>query len=634
MYTNTDFVAAAAPAVQDQLATTRPLEDLLAEAGGLSRAEKETIIDQASWLLEQAYVHLPQKRAMHVVDPLQQLRLLRYQLDALPDDLAFHREMAAIFTGLRDLHTNYLLPPPFRDAVAYLPFMVEEFYDGDEPHYLVSKLLPGFTAPPFGEEVLMLDWNGVPIRRALARFAERQAGGNPAARAARSLEALTIRPLVRSLPPDETWVVIGYQTADGQRHELRQDWLVFQPSAAMPEEDARAGAGLALGLDLQGERIRETRKVFFAPRAVEAAQQVAARNTPQAPSVGSLETSLPTVFRAEERELPGGPFGYIRIFTFVAPNGDIDGFVGEFARLATVLPQRGLIIDVRGNGGGHIHAAERLLQLLTPHPIEPAGFQLINSPLTLALCRRFEDLQIWEPSIAQAVETGAPYSLSFPLTDRRTANADGQRYPGPVVLITDATCYSATDMFAAGFRDHQIGPILGTSGNTGAGGANVWPYRFLRELASLTGLGPLPELPGGVDMRVAIRRSLRVGVSSGVLLEDLGVTPDRLHRMTRRDLLQGNADLLEVAAQLLVAQPVHRLELRVVAKTARRIELALRGEGVDRVDVQVGGRPVHSLDVADDEVLVRIPLRRGTPARLRLHCWQGERLVISLPVGD
>jgi len=290
------------------------------------------------------------------------------------------------------------------------------------------------------------------------------------------------------------------------------------------------------------------------------------------------------------------------------------------------------VIDVRGNGGGHIHAAECLLQLLTPRRIEPAGFQLINTPLTQAISRRFDDLRAWEPSITQAVETGALFSLSFPLTDPAMANAIGQRYAGPVVLITDATCYSATDMFAAGFRDHRIGPILGTSGNTGAGGANVWPYSFLRALAALTDMSPVPALPAGVDMRVAIRRSLRVGPSSGATLEDLGVIPDRLHRMTRRDLLEGNADLLVAAAKLLAEQPVHRLHLQVVAQTARRLDLTLRGEGVDRVDVLVGRRSVQSVDLADTEVRLHIQLMRKRTGPVRLLCWEAEQPVASLLV--
>ncbi len=121
----------------------------------------------------------------------------------------------------------------------------------------------------------------------------------------------------------------------------------------------------------------------------------------------------------------------------------------------------------------------------------------------------------------------------------------GYHYPGKVVLVIDALCYSTTDIFAAGFQDHEIGQVLGTNDRTGAGGANVWTYNFFEKL---NGFGPLPK---GVSFRSAIRRSTRVGAKAGVPLEDLGVQPDATHLMTRRDILEGNVDLINSAAQML-----------------------------------------------------------------------------------
>jgi hypothetical protein len=43
----------------------------------LSAAERQLVVDQALALIEHLYVHLPLKRAMHAVDPLQRLRLLK-----------------------------------------------------------------------------------------------------------------------------------------------------------------------------------------------------------------------------------------------------------------------------------------------------------------------------------------------------------------------------------------------------------------------------------------------------------------------------------------------------------------------------------------------------------------------------
>ena len=51
-----------------------------------------------------------------------------------------------------------------------------------------------------------------------------------------------------------------------------------------------------------------------------------------------------------------------------------------------------------------------------------------------------------------------------------------------MVLIVDGLCYSAADMFAAGFIDHDLGRVIGVHENTGAGGANVWSHRNLSRL--------------------------------------------------------------------------------------------------------------------------------------------------------
>jgi hypothetical protein len=137
------------------------------------------------------------------------------------------------------------------------------------------------------------------------------------------------------------------------------------------------------------------------------------------------------------------------------------------------LTLNGLIIDVRNNSGGWIMASERLLQLFTPCHIKPERPQFINTPLTYDLCRRNApfphlDLTPWFKTFEQAVQTGAIYSQSFPtLLHGDLCNNIGQSYYGHVVLITDALCYSATGMLAAGLQDHKIGPILGTNGNTG-----------------------------------------------------------------------------------------------------------------------------------------------------------------------
>jgi C-terminal processing protease CtpA/Prc len=188
-----------------------------------------------------------------------------------------------------------------------------------------------------------------------------------------------------------------------------------------------------------------------------------------------------------------------------------------------------------------------VLQLLCDEPVVPVSFSLATTTTALALCNANPALASWRRSVGDAVETGELYSQAFPLSDP-PALADGlPRYGAPKVLVTDALCYSAADIFAAGFQDNELGPILGTAAHTGAGGANVWTYDLLRLWLEDT----LPAPPMGAGFRVALRRVTRAGANIGVALEDLGVAADAVHPPTRRDVTEHNQDLIAAAAALL-----------------------------------------------------------------------------------
>jgi hypothetical protein len=235
----------------------------------------------------------------------------------------------------------------------------------------------------------------------------------------------------------------------------------------------------------------------------------------------------------------------------------------------------------------------------------------------------------WKESIAQSTETGAVHSQGFPLTPEELCNSIGQKYTGPVVLITDALCYSTTDMFAAGFQDHEVGKILGASANTGAGGANVYTHDDLRQL--LPGAGsPFRPLPNGASFRVALRRSARVGARTGVLLEDLGVVPDEAHAMTRNDVLNDNVDLINHAGKLLVEMPSFTLTGASAQEQppATGWTLTIQSENLDRVDVLLDGRPRLTLDVVNGHNVANLPATAGQ-ATVELRGFRGRKLVAA-----
>lgn len=636
------FLKSTHSAVRSHLAAASDLPTFLDSAGILSLNGRKRLVEQALVLIDDNFVHLPLKEAMHGVDPVQKLRLIQNRLDqatasTMDSEFKFHRDMMEVFTSVRDLHTNYMLPAPFANKVAFLPFDVEEFFESGEPHYIATHFVQGFSQPHFEKGVEITTWNGVPITRAIEVSADLHAGSNAAARHARGVDGLTLRGLRRTLPPDAMWVIIGYIDLNGVERELKQNWLVTPslPDSSGVDADAVSVHAASLGIDIEADIVQRARKMLFAPKVIAEERKPRKTSTRRAAAGQSVATTMAGVFSAKSVTTPSGEFGYIRIFTFNV--NDPESFIDEFIRLAGLLPQEGLIVDVRGNGGGHIHASEGLLQVLTPVEIMPEPTQFINTPLNARICGRHKtnpvgiDLGPWVESIRSSVETGAVYSRGFPITPYDFANKKGQSYHGPVVLITDARCYSATDIFAAGFKDHRIGHILGVAANTGAGGANVWTHGLLQALLQVPAPAdpdsPYENLPNNAGMRVAIRRTLRVGEQSGTPLEDLGVTPESSHELTKDDLLNANTDLIDKAGSILVNMPVRRLSV-TASQSGSTLTVQATTLGLSRLDVYVDGRPMDSLDISDGNHSFAVDLPIGATL-LELAGFQNDERVAA-----
>ncbi len=631
----------------------------------LDPVQRQILLQQATLMLEQVYAHREHKRTVYGVDPIARLKAFIRRLqesvsesrheevvslegELVPRqdllDLGFHRDLTRIFNSLRDLHTVYMRPKPLQDLVAFLPFDVERAYQpeaGDtfRACYVVTHvrrpILKAGNALEVGEvkpgwEVEQ--WNGRPIEFAIARNAAEHPGSNESARFALGLEQLTQRPLATSPIPDELRVRVRFRKPNDERVHREFRWLVTGVSRVRSLSKDRHG------LNIGGEKAGVYNYQAWLER-----QEKTSRSTIEVSKSFRRHLSA----RRVSVELDGvqRAVGLLRIYSFhrVKPRA----FRTEIKRLLThpKMPGDGLILDLRGNPGGEIPAAEAILQLFTPRKIEPEPFQFVFSPLTQKLTAhadatvaKLPDLSSWSAAEDAGVATRTIYSRAHAMTTPTSANIVGQVYHGPCVLIADAGSYSAADIFIAGFQDHGIGPVIGIDPHTGAGGANDWTYSFLREVLWGTRAVPtfrelpdpdvvpraedFPPLPEGTELRVAIRRSLRVGRKAGVPLEDLGVVSDYLYRPTVDDLLKGNRDLFEHAAELLRPVPAgqwpaaeaeilkqrprlcrlsercgwlepakRRLELRSLEVRPKKVKCTVTTEGVERLEVSVAGRP-------------------------------------------
>jgi Peptidase family S41 len=512
----------------------------------LDGGQRVQVVDTLELVLGGAYCHLHQKRAGYAVDPVQALRLLRRRCVQMSDG-EFHIALTGLVAGLRDAHTRYVGPVALCDGVATLGFLVEQYGPYEAPRFVVSRMAAnaGIDESTFVPGVELEWWNGVPFGRAVDLYADRETGGRPDARRARALESLTFRALDYGPPPDEHRVDIGYRTRRGAARELRVPWRVLWPGAAATAVGPRSAASLRVAANPAAEAVRRARKLLFAPAYWDAEQEGGVVESGE-----WLPTPMHDTLAARRLRTARGELGHLRIWSFDV--ADDDAFVAEVVRLLGQLPERGLIVDLRANPGGLIWAAERLLQLFTDHPVTPTRFSLLASPLTRAMAASpFNRLELhqWAPSLEAAVASGELYSQPLPLTDPEWCNDVGRRYPGPVVAVVDANTYSSGDLFAAGFVDNQVGPLVCVGEGTGAGGANVWQHGQLRDALAGTAFG-FGTPPGGVGFTLSIRRAVRSGPADGVPIEDLGVGGIP-YDMTRRDLLDGNRDLLEFCAGLL-----------------------------------------------------------------------------------
>ena len=606
--------------------------------GPLTDAQRRLVLDQAEILIGEVYCHLPLKRAMHAIDPLQALRLLRHRLADLTET-EFHVQLQRIFLGLHDLHTNYILPSRYA-GFAFLGIFLERCVDAGRTAYLVTKTFDHITGDPqLKAGVEVTHWNGTPIQLAVEANAAREAGSNKAAQFAQGLQNMTLRSINMSLPPDEDWVDVTYKV-NGSTHETRVPWRVFESAAEVTTPGTlpslptgvEVAANHLVGMDLRTELTRRAKRRLFAPASLNAPAPSAAKAGARKPrataplAAGPVPTNRPDELKARVVDTPSGTFGHLRIFTFHMQDQDIDAFINEVARLLSVLPPEGLVLDVRGNGGGYVIASEFLLQFLSPRRITPEPFQFVSTPGTTGLATTVADYQEWKASLEESVTTGSAYSSAFPLYPADLVNSVGQVYQGPVVLVTDAQCYSACDIFAAGFQDHEIGPVLGVEANTGAGGANVVTHEDLRtEWTS----GALKQLPKGVQMRVALRRCLRVGSWMGQPVEDLGVVPDELHGLTKRDLLDENVDLMATAGALLAQRQPRLLSFTSTAAGSGKRKLTITTDSITSVDVYVSDRPVATTATSNGAIQVTVPAAAGDVIRLQGYDAAGALVAAS-----
>ena len=278
-----------------------------------------------------------------------------------------------------------------------------------------------------------------------------------------------------------------------------------------------------------------------------------------------------------------------------------------------------LIIDMRSNGGGLILLAEGLTQLFTPNQVETMPVRYLPNQLNLSMFLNSNQGHEngWSKDTRDAITAQARYTKPRVITSSDAANRYGQVWFKPVVILTDANCYSACDLFAASMQDHGAATIIGTHSTTGAGGANVMEYGIFRQIFAATSPAnnPFVSLPGGQDMRVSWRQTIRVGKNKGQLIEDAGVKSDIVVRYLTEDVIGGESRALMREVHKAISKIIPRyksgisLASGLMMKNGASAQWKETVRGVDQVEITQNGKVVESFDVSGNEETLSIDLK-------------------------
>ena len=193
-----------------------------------------------------------------------------------------------------------------------------------------------------------------------------------------------------------------------------------------------------------------------------------------------------------------GDLGYIRITSF---SGELAQFSVIDEALETLRDKAGIIIDVRGNGGGNSDYARRIASRFADRERKYNYFRLRNGP-------EHDDFTDWGSSFI------------FP--------SGSFQYTRPVALLINRGCFSACEDFVMMMRTLPHVTLIG--GRTGGG----------------TGRPLYRELPNGWTYRLS-SGMVADPVTQEIIIDSLGTTPDIEVHITSEDSAARRDTILERA---------------------------------------------------------------------------------------
>jgi hypothetical protein len=121
-----------------------------------------------------------------------------------------------------------------------------------------------------------------------------------------------------------------------------------------------------------------------------------------------------------------------------------------------------------------------------------------------------------------------------------------------------------------------------------------------------------------------------VGASASVPVEDLGIRPNVIHRITKNDLLNSNADLIEEAGSILAGiGPAASLSASAKTASEGTLQITAKSQNVARIDLFLNDRPQQSLDVTGGTTTFSLAKPADNGTVFVLHGFRDGQLVVA-----
>lgn len=254
-----------------------------------------------------------------------------------------------------------------------------------------------------------------------------------------------------------------------------------------------------------------------------------------------IRLRLATADPWEFRMLPEGP-AYLRLSSFTTWNFRFDwkAFLADACAKAKDQPDRGLIIDIRGNEGGDDSVITELLKYVIKQPTT------IPKSLAYVIFQQVSDelrphLSTWDQAVFNAAAYTRPigdgrYEVQSESSRDRILQPSSRAFSGKVVLLVGPANSSATFTVARTWKQQGLATLVGRPTGGSRKGTNGGKFLVYK----------MPDAGFTVDIPLVAYRPEPSG-------PDAGIVPDVLTKWTVEDIrLNRDPDL--VAAINLIAK--------------------------------------------------------------------------------